>query len=59
MGFSKLFSQVLLLRQIRIVNYYVKCSSDNLINENKNTGVSREIMFQKKVHFGILIHVLS
>ena len=26
---------------------YVKCSSDNLSNENKNTGVSREMIFQK------------
>ena len=40
-------SGVLLLRQIWIVNYYVKCSSDNLSNENKNTGVSREMIFQK------------
>ena len=46
-------SRVLLLCQIWIVNYYVKCLSDNLSNKNKNTGVS------KIVHFGILIHILS
>jgi hypothetical protein len=40
-------SRVLALRQIWIVNYHVKCSSDNLINDNKNTGVSREMIFQK------------
>ena len=45
--------RVLLLCQIWIVNYYVKCSSDNLSNENKNTDIS------KIVHFGISIHVLS
>ena len=48
-------SRVLLLCQIWIVNYYVKCLSDNLSKKNKNTDFSRE----KKVHFGILIHVLS
>ena len=43
-----------------IVNYYVKFSLDDLSNENKNTGVSREMVFQKYVvHFGNLIHVLS
>ena len=31
-----------------IVNYYVKCQSDNLSNENTNTGVSREIILQKQ-----------
>ena len=44
---------VLLLRQTWIVNYYVKCSSDNLSNENKNSGVT-----SKPVHLGILIHVI-
>ena len=40
-------SRVLLVRQIWIVNFYVKCSSHNLSNENKNTGVSREVIYQK------------
>ena len=40
-------SRVFLLRQIWIVNYYVKSSSNNLSNENINTSVSREIIFQK------------
>ena len=48
-------SWVLLLRQIWIV----KCSSNNLSNENLNTGVSWEMLFQKIVVFGILINVLS
>ena len=34
--------------------------SNNLSNENINTGVSREMIFQKYVdHFGILIYILS
>ena len=33
-------SRVFLLRQLWIVNYYVKSSSNNLSNENINTGVS-------------------
>ena len=33
--------RVLLLRQIWIVKYQVKYSSDNLSNENKNTGFQR------------------
>ena len=36
------FSLVLLLRQVWIINYYGKCSSDNLSIEIKNTDVSRE-----------------
>ena len=40
-------SRVLLLCQIWIVNYYVKYLSDNLSNENKNTGVSGEVILQK------------
>ena len=32
-------SEVFLLRQLWIVNYYVKSSSNNLSNENRNTGV--------------------
>ena len=39
-------SWVLLLRQIWTVNYYVKCFSDNLSNENKNTGVSGKWFFK-------------
>ena len=27
--------------------YYIKCSSDNLRNENINTGFSREMIFKK------------
>ena len=38
-------SRDLLLRQIWIVKYYIICSSDNLSNENKKTGVSREMIF--------------
>ena len=41
-------SPVLLLCQKWIVNYYVKYLSDSLSNEKKNTGVSREVIFQKK-----------
>ena len=48
MTFKKLhISRVLLLHQIRVVNYYIKCSSDNLSNENKITGVSGEMILQK------------
>ena len=42
------YSRVLLLCQIWIVNYYIKCLPDNLSNENKNTGVFREMIFQKR-----------
>ena len=38
------YSLVFLLRQLWIVNYYVRSSSNNLSNENI---VSREIIFQK------------
>ena len=41
------------------MNYYVKCLSDNLSNKNKNSGVSREMILQKLVHFVILSHILS
>ena len=47
---SKLFgpiSRVFLLRQLWIVNYDVKTSSNNLSNENINTVVSREIILKK------------
>ena len=44
---QKVFHLPASLRQIWIVNYYVKRSSDNLSNENKNTGVSSEKIFQK------------
>ena len=37
-------SRGFLLRQLWIINYYVKCSSNNLNNENINTGVSRGII---------------
>jgi len=40
-------SRGFLLRQLWIVKYYVRCSSNNLSNENINTGVSREMIFQK------------
>ena len=40
-------SRVFLLRQLWIVNYYLKSSSSNLSNENTKTGVSREMIFQK------------
>ena len=42
----KLKSRVFLLRQLWIVNYYVKSLSNNLRNENINTGISREIILQ-------------
>jgi hypothetical protein len=54
-----LFSQGFLLRQLWIVNYSVKCQSNNLSNENINTDISKEMIFQVQVHFGILIHILS
>ena len=50
---QELFSRVFLLRQLWIVNYYVKGSPDYLSNENMETYTS------KIAHFGILIHVLS
>ena len=41
--FTKRFkSRVFLQRQLWIVNYYVKSSSNNLSKENIKTGVSRE-----------------
>ena len=40
-------SRVFLLRQLWNVNYYVKSSSNDLSNENINTGISREMIFQK------------
>ena len=39
-------SRVFLLRQLWIVNYYVKSSSNNLRNENINSGVS--VVFKTK-----------
>ena len=41
-----LLASRVLLHQIWIVNYYVKCLSDDLSNDNKNTGVSREVILQ-------------
>ena len=40
-------NQGFLLHQLWIVNHYVKCLSNNLSNENINTGVSIEMIFQK------------
>ena len=40
-------SRGFLLRQIWILKNYVKSLSNNLSNENMNTGVSREIVIQK------------
>ena len=44
---------VFLLRQLWIVNYYVKTSSNNLSNENIKTGLSREMIFENSLfwHF--------
>ena len=39
--------EVFLQRQLWIVKYYVKSSSNNLSNEIIKTGVSREMIFQK------------
>ena len=40
------FSMTYVLRQLWNVNNYVKCSSNNLSNENINTGVS--VVFKTK-----------
>ena len=40
-------SRIFLQRQLWMVNYYVKISSNNLSNENIKTGVSREMILQK------------
>ena len=37
------------LCQLWLVNYYIKCLSNNLSNENIKTGVSREMIFQKQL----------
>ena len=50
---------VFLQRQLWIVNYYIKSLPNNLRNKNIKTGVSREMIFQKNVHFCILFHILS
>ena len=52
-------SRVFLLRQLWIVNYYAKSSSNNLSNENINTLCFQRNDPSKIVHFGILIHFLS
>ena len=53
-AYCKMNNQGFLLRQLWIVNYYIKCLSNNLI------GVFREMIFWTYiVHFGILIHFLS
>ena len=43
----KFIGRVFLLRQLLIVNYYVKSLSNNISNENTNTGVSRKTIFQE------------
>ena len=50
---------VFLQRQLWIVNYYIKSLPNNLRNKNIKTVVSREMIFQKNVHFCILFHILS
>ena len=57
--FTFLWPAVFLLRQLWIINYHVKSLSNNLRKENVKTGLSRETISQKIVHFGISIHVLS
>ena len=44
--FNWLISRVFLLRQLWIVNYYIKSSPNNLSNENINNGVS--VVFKTK-----------
>ena len=39
--------RVFLQRQLWIINYYIKTSPNDLSNENRHSGVSREIIFQK------------
>ena len=50
------FSRVLLLRQIWIVNYYVKCSSDNLSNETLGFP---EKLYLRNSSIWHLIHILK
>ena len=40
-------SRGFLLCQLWIAKYYIKSLSNDLSNENVNTGVSREMIFQK------------
>ena len=40
-------SRGFLLHSLWIINCYVKCLSNNLINENINPFVSREMLFEK------------
>ena len=44
---AALHSEVFLLCQLWIINYYVKYLSKHFSNENINTGVSKEIIIQK------------
>ena len=44
--FGSIIRAVFLLSQLWIINYYVKSSSNNLSNENINTGVS--VVFKTK-----------
>ena len=53
------YKQRILQRQLWIVNYYTKSSSNNLSNENRKTGCFQRNDISKIVHFGILIHDLS
>ena len=56
------YSQVFLLRQLWTVNYYVKSLSNNLSNKDINTEVNwcfQRNDISKKVHFDILVHILS
>ena len=43
--FLKPISRVFQRHQLWTVNYYIKSLSNNLSNENINTGSSREVMF--------------
>ena len=45
--FFFVLSLIFLLRQLWIINYYVKSSLSNVNDESINTGVSREMIFQK------------
>ena len=46
LNWNEIKSWVFLLRQLWLVSYYAISSSNNLSNENKNTGVS--VVFKKR-----------
>ena len=46
---ERFHSRVFLLRQLWIVNYHVKSQSNNLSNENINTGVSVVLQTKRKL----------